>query len=104
MKRLILIGAIISFCFILPQLAVAQAMVRGRLLRFGPAGLYPAANVAVSIGTGPPTLTGYDGMYYFYNVYPGTYPLNIWYGGATPLQFAIFVHNPYTDIPQYQIP
>jgi hypothetical protein len=103
-RRLISIGAIITFSFILAQHAFAQVTVRGRLVRVGPVGAYPAINVAVSIGTGPPTVTGFDGMYYFYNVFPGSYPLNVWLGGPTPMQFPIYVHYPYTDIPQLQIP
>ncbi len=80
--------------------------VRGQLIRVGPAGYYPAVGVAVSIATqlgrGAPTVTGYDGMYYMYNILPGYYTLEVW--STPPMQFPITVQFPYTDIPQVRVP
>jgi hypothetical protein len=105
MKRFIFIAIMVAALSLgLSEAAIAQVgvTVRGRLIRMCPEGFYPAVNIAVSIGNAPPTVSGFDGMYYFYNVPPGNYPLFVWVNPR--IQIAIFVHYPYTDLPQLQVP
>ncbi|HPQ43803.1 MAG TPA: carboxypeptidase-like regulatory domain-containing protein [Syntrophales bacterium] len=93
----------------IPSSAYCQG-VRGMLFRVGPHGPYPAVNVHLtlissSIGRSAPTYTGRDGMYYFYNVPPGQYALEVWGYGPNPIIHRISVLNrPYNDIPQIQVP
>jgi hypothetical protein len=109
-NRLTLIGffLIVMLCFTAD--AYSQ-IVRGRIDHQGPKGLYTASNVMVTIGlrTGwrsLPAYTGVDGMYYFYNVQPGDYILEIWGPGNKLIQgYSIRVLNqPYTDIRAIVIP
>src|SRR5215471_7729339 len=74
-------------------------MVRGRLDRQDPRGVtYPANSVVVTLnnpqlGRSPRVYSGNDGMYYFYNVPPGHYTLEIWIGARATLR-EIDVHGP----------
>jgi hypothetical protein len=84
--------------------------IRGMLYRRASDGrTYPAPYVRVTLnhaqyGRSSPADTGPDGMYYFYNVQPGDYWLEVWVG-SKPLVFTIRVYNqPLTDIPPIQIP
>lgn len=86
--------------------------VRGRLeRRDGYGRAYPAGYVAVTLfqdgrGRSAPAYTGADGMYYLYNVPPGTYALEIWASpNRAPIVYTIYVSNqPMTDIAAIQIP
>lgn len=86
--------------------------VRGRLdRRDGYGRTYPAVYVAVTLynerlGRSAPAYSGTDGMYYIYNVPPGTYYLEIWpYPNQRPIVYTIYVSNqPVTDIAPIQIP
>jgi len=90
--------------------SVSAQTVRGRLNRQGPAGLSPAPYVKVTlyapnIGRSSPIYTGIDGMYYFYNVPPGDYILEIWGYGDRPITYSIRVPNElYIDISPIVIP
>jgi hypothetical protein len=86
--------------------------VRGRLDRRDNYGrMYPAVYVPVTLyqqgrGRSAPAYTGSDGMYYLYNVPPGTYSLEIWaYPNQRPIVYTIYVYDqPLTDIAPIQIP
>lgn len=86
--------------------------LRGRLDRRDSYGRnIPAAYVHVTLysqqqGRSSPAYTGVDGMYYLYNVPPGSYTLEVWvYPNRPPLTYGIQVYNqPYTDIPPILIP
>jgi hypothetical protein len=100
----------IALCGLFVVLAAAfahAATVRGRLVH--PNG-YPAADIAVTvsnpqIGRSSPAQTGADGMYYIFNIPPGSYFLEIWiHPGGAPIVYQIQVYEPYTDIPQIGVP
>jgi hypothetical protein len=100
------------FCIVVLILLADSAYsqtVRGRLDRRGPSGYYPAAYVKVTLGIpnqwrSLPVYTGVDGMYYFYNIRPGNYVLEIW-GYRDPIRYEIQVLNqPYTDIKPILLP
>jgi hypothetical protein len=86
-------------------LAGGGSTVRGRLVRQGKAGDYPAAGVEVTLlavgsnlGRSPKAYSGSDGMYYIRNVPSGKYKLELWVG-KTPLTFDIAVdRSEYTDV------
>jgi hypothetical protein len=101
--------------FLLVFVATAYAYagtVRGKLERRDAYGRnYVAAHVAVTlynkqVGRSSPAYTGNDGMYYLYNVPPGSYYLEIWvYPDREPLRYIIQVYNQsLTDIPPIVIP
>jgi len=99
--------AILLFVFGMSVAVNASAgAVRGQLLRVAPnGGRYPAAGVAVTVfrgdlGRSGAAYTGYDGMYYLYNIPPGNYTLEIWTGAQMPsATYNIIVYNqPMTDI------
>lgn len=81
------------------------ATVRGRISR----GNYPAPYITVTLysqqyGWSSPALTGFDGMYYLYNVPPGQYMLHLWFGGPQPLVYTITVQDPLTDLLPLSVP
>ncbi len=96
--------------FLIVAVSADAQTVRGRLDREGSSGPYPAAYVKVTlyapdIGRSSPVYTGSDGMYYFYNVPPGDYILEIWRNRAKTITYSIQILNePYTDIPSILIP
>lgn len=70
---------------------------RGRIDRLGPGGVYPAPRVRVTLfsptmGPSSPAYTNIDGMYYFYNVPPGDYDLQILapWGFRTSVRVRVF--------------
>jgi hypothetical protein len=79
--------------------------VRGQLLR----GNNPVAGVAVNLvgpsGRSATVYSGRDGMYYFSNMPPGNYKLQIWDVPAAPaLEFEITVYRQqWTDIRPIQL-
>lgn len=90
----------------------AASVVRGRLVRRGPYGDYPAAGVGVSvfalssgIGRSAMAYSGGDGMYYIPNVPGGQYKLEIWVSNP-PWAYDIVVDDrqAYTDIAPIVIP
>jgi hypothetical protein len=81
--------------------------VRGKLERRG----YAAEHVGVTLynqreGRSSYAYTGSDGMYYLYNVPPGTYYLEIWIQpDREPLRYEVQVYSqPLTDIAPIVIP
>jgi len=84
--------------------------VRGRLDREGPYGFYPAAYVQVTLyapdrGRSLPVYTDVDGMYYFHDVPPGDYILEIWVSPDRPLSYRIHVfRRRYVDIKPILLP
>jgi hypothetical protein len=85
------------------------ATLRGRLYRVYPNGFQSVAGgIAVTLyspnmGRTSPATSGPDGMYYLYNIPPGTYNLEIWVSNP-PLVFQVQVQEPYTDIPPIRVP
>lgn len=107
--RLALVGAAL---LTLAQTLFAASTVRGRLLRQGPGGQYPAAGVQVTVyavgsrlGRSAPAYSGSDGMYYLYNIPGGAYQLDIWMSQRQHLTYNISVRNDgFTDIAPIVIP
>src|SRR5271157_3336733 len=99
--------ALCGLFLVLTAVFAHAATVRGRLVN--PKG-YPAAGIAVTVsnpqmGRSSPTHTGADGMYYIFNIPPGSYYLEIWIRpGGAPAVYQIKVVEPYTDIPQIGVP
>jgi hypothetical protein len=85
--------------------AAGGSTVRGRLVRRGPSGDYPAAGVEITLfavgsnlGRSPKAYSGSDGMYYIRNVPSGNYKLELWVA-KKPLSYDITVgRSAYTDI------
>jgi len=111
MRNHILLGLIAIATVMTAADLSASSMVRGRLIRTGPYGQYPAAGVAVSvyalssnIGRSPTSYTGSDGMYYIPNVPGGRYKLEVWVSNP-PWAFDITVYEQqYTDIAPIVVP
>lgn len=87
--------------------------VRGRLdRRDGYGRIFPAVYVRVTLsnerqGRSAPAYTGTDGMFYLYNVPPGSYYLEIWPypNQQQPIVYTIYVSDqPVTDIAPIVIP
>jgi hypothetical protein len=100
----------IVLVFVLSTVALG-ATVRGRLDRVYPNGArYPATGVAVtlfnqSLGRTTPAYAGPDGLYYFYNIRPGSYYLEVWTSqNGPPAVYPINVVEPYTDIGPVIVP
>ena len=98
------------FLVVVISASAQAASVRGRLDRRSNNGsAYPAAYVAVTLyrsdlGRSAPVYTGTDGMYYFNNVRPGDYYLEVWlYPSRPPVTYLIRVNDPGTNIPPIQI-
>jgi|GEM_PF-1866076 hypothetical protein len=102
----------LTFVLLILSASTYASTVRGRLdRRDGYGRLYPAVYVPVTLyndgnGRSAPAYTGPDGMYYLYNVPPGTYSLEIWaYPNQRPIVYTIYVYNqPLTDIAAILIP
>jgi len=96
---------IINFIFI-SSLSYATT-VRGRLDRFGLLGIAPASDIQVTLysrvaeESSVPSSTGSDGMYYFHDVTPGVYVIEIWVQGFNhePLKYEVeALDQEYTNI------
>jgi hypothetical protein len=87
----------------------AASIVRGRLFRVVSGQTYPAQGIGVTVfnpqlGRSTPSYSGPDGMYYLYNIPPGSYNLAVWTSDP-PMVFQIQVGTqPYTDIAPIQVP
>jgi len=97
--------------FLLLSNFASATMIRGRLFLMMPSGqTFPASGFAVTLrspqmGRSTPAFSGPDGMYYL-NAPPGGYILEVWNSadpGSLPLQTAIQVGDPYTDIPPIRV-
>jgi hypothetical protein len=90
----------------------AASIVRGRLVRNGPYGQYPAAGVGVSVvalssplGRSAMSYSGADGMYYIPNVPGGQYKLEIWVSNPPwAYDIAVYDQQAYTDIAPIVVP
>jgi hypothetical protein len=94
--RRALFSAVLGILLTTVFAGVAQAAnIRGRIDRRTPQGLAPAQGVPVTvfrsdIGRSAASYSGYDGMYYLYNIPDGDYTLEIWaYPNSPPLTFPI---------------
>ena len=80
------------------------ATVRGRVFRQAPSGSYPAPYVKLTLyaqgrGRSAPVYSGGDGTYYFYNISPGQYTLEVWIDPSRSMNFNLRVlSQPYTDV------
>jgi hypothetical protein len=113
MRSCILLIALGLLAAIFPMETSAQmANIRGQIRRLGPAGVYGVANVRVTLysqalGLSAPSFTGFDGMYYLYNIPAGSYFLQVWANPVnpnSPLAYPIQVFAPSTDIPVVTLP
>ncbi|MDT4953977.1 MAG: hypothetical protein QOJ02_2115 [Acidobacteriota bacterium] len=103
---------LISLITFVATASAYAATIRGRLDRRDLYGkIYVAAYVGVTLynaqlGRSSIAYTGNDGMYYFYNVPPGIYNLELWiYPGRQPLVYRIQVDNKSsTDIAPILLP
>ena len=104
--RAVVLTAIILAGFWFASQSHAQTTVRGQLLHNGQ---FPAAGIQVTIysqafGRSSPSMTGNDGMYYFYNVPFGSYYLEVWISNppqAYPVQITGY---PFHDLPRLPVP
>ena len=104
--RRFVVGLVLALCVIAPVISSAEmaSTVRGRLVRRTPRGEFPAQGIPVSLnrngGRSGYAYSGPDGMYYLYNIPPGSYSLEVWvYPNRPPLVFSINVNEQgYTDI------
>ena len=100
---------------------VFSANIRGLITRLGPFEVqYPVPGLTLFVrnqmnqDVSSPAITGNDGMYYFYGMFPGSYFLDV-YSGYYPVgRFIINIKElskvgslgqiPFCDIPQIVIP
>jgi hypothetical protein len=102
----VVVVAVLLVAVLTMQEALAQT-VRGRVMRRTPYGSTPAVTVPVELIRAGRTSTIYtdrQGLYYFYNVTPGSYRIAV--KGTNPrLQVQINVtRSPYTNVPTITIP
>jgi hypothetical protein len=110
LHRIVAITVLVFAVIPAAPVVAQQVTLRGRIVRVGPYGPYPAIGVAVtvnspSLGRSGTAYSGSDGMYYLY-VPPGPYTLEVWpLLGAPPVAFSIVVPGtPYFDIAPVQLP
>ena len=104
--------AVLTFVICMLSASTYAGTVRGRLdRRDGYGRIYPAVYVRVTlyndrVGRSAPAYSGTDGMYYLYNVPPGSYLLEIWpYPNQPPIVYTIYVSDQaLTDIAPIVIP
>jgi hypothetical protein len=112
MKPHLVFIAILILSGVLCEKIFAQATVRRRLVRMGPAGQYFVPNVRVNmynqlVGFSSPSFSGIDGMYYLTGIPFGSYYLQVWANPANPtvpLSYPVQVFSPVTDIPVIVLP
>ena len=85
--------------------------VRGRLVRQGQRGeLYSAPGIKVRLthpvhGQSTFVYTDMQGMYYWFDVPPGDFVLEVWLSEKYVLKYAVRVlARPFTDLPQIVVP
>ena len=106
-----LILTFVFAAFLVAACEVDASTVRGLLVRVTPQGRLPAAGIPVTvyrtdIGRSGVAYAGRDGMYYLFNIPPGSVSLEIWvYPNSPPMTFQIQVFNqPFTDIGPITVP
>ena len=107
MKRNILTFSVIAIIVLLSSVSQAET-VRGRILRQGPFGIYPAQGIHLTlysqaIGRSAPAFSDASGMYYFQNVPRGPFVLEIWANNVIAMTFTIMVQQAITDIAPVRI-
>lgn len=109
MRRVLTILALAMMALALDANPVRSQTVRGKIERSGPSGIYPAAHLQVILSSrdgrnASRAYTGIDGMYYFYNVPPGQYTLQISTPGGRPTSALVRVSpGRLTDVPVIKI-
>lgn len=86
--------------------------MRGKVVRGGPRGDYPAQGVAVTLVAADPRLgesakaySSSEGLYYLYNVPPGRYSLQVWVTPRSVIQVPVNVgRGPLTDVRPVRVP
>ena len=98
-----------------------SANIRGLITRPGPFNVqYPVPGLTLFVrnqinqDVASPAITGNDGMYYFYGMFPGMYFLDVYNGNypvgrfiiniQEPSEKAVLGQIPFCDIPQIVIP
>ena len=113
MKKLIAI----LLLFFITGISCFGANARGLIFRYGPFNVaYPIPSVTVMLrdmngqNASSPALTGIDGMYYFYNMYPGSYYLDLYSGYVFVGRFLISIQDTmameegvFSDIPAIEV-
>ena len=92
---------------VIPLAAHAAATVRGKVVHVKDKSAAAGYRVTIANEKGrtTPARVGPDGMYYIYDVSPGSYQLEIWVpSAAAPVVYKIQVVEPYTDVPQLAVP
>lgn len=84
--------------------------VHGRVFRQTPSGSYPVPYVRLTLfaqgrGRSAPVYSASDGNYYFHNIPPGEYILEVWVDANRSMNFSLRVlSQPQTDIGPIYIP
>ena len=91
--------------FLTSTLTLSAATVRGRVINRDN---YPTGGIGVrvfhyTLGYSNFAVSGRDGMYYLFNIPPGGYRLEFWFGNRLIRTVNIGVNEPMTDIPPVQI-
>ena len=102
-KRFLLMCGVVMLMTVVSH----AATIRGKLVHGNnqPAAGYQVTVSNAQAGRSTPARAGADGLYYIYNIAPGTYDLEIWVPGEkAPAVYRINVVEPYTDVPQLSVP
>lgn len=102
----------IVLLLIMASLESLAANIRGLIVRNGPYGVqYPVPGLTIMVrnqinqDVASPAVTGTDGMYYFYGMFPGGYYLDVYTGYLFMGRFVINIENTlnvpgvFSDIP-----
>ena len=103
MKRTPLALTAVILLVVLGAAVHAASTVRGKLLREVEGRGYPVAGIMLHLirpkGAPLTTYSGSEGLFYFYNVTPGEYTLEVVVSSTDVRKFGIHVEGqPYTDI------
>jgi len=102
-RRRSMLMTMCSVLLLKSTVALAQT-VRGRIVRNGQFGHYPVAGIQVTLDRRVAAVTGSDGMYYFGNVPPGRYTLEVWLGPGQAIALYIDVAPDPTDVVPIVVP
>jgi hypothetical protein len=101
MKKGVVCVLVVGICFMGLSLPVGAETLQGRLEHLGPKGISPAPYILVTLKSSQtgkyqkPVQTETNGMYYFDDIAPGDYSLEIWPQGPSgkALRFAVSVRE-----------
>ena len=109
MKRRRLLTTVAIAMLLIAGVAAAASTVRGKLYREGSGGSYAASGIMLRLldakGGVRTTYSASDGMFYFYNVAPGAYTLEIRATDGDLRTYNVHVATePYTDLAPIPVP